>query len=304
MKNTILYYYGLSTNHVHQIGKEYKFFVKEQEFILMPIPEDVKEPLELLQEILIYLMQENKNVPLFYPNKEGSFITPINQIPYTLLQIQSNDKNWITIQDILHFSNPKIKKEFSSTLRRDDWYKLWTTKIDYLEYQMAEFGEKYPLVKESFAYFIGMAETGISLLQEVSFENVPLTICHKRIQTPMTIFDFYNPFSFVIDVRVRDASEYFKGKEKIDPYLLEEIKLYFKMASLSNTEILLFFIRMLFPTAYFDLFEEILVSGKEEEKLTPMIQSIFSYESFLKELYQYIKELLGSNIPEIEWLSS
>ena len=43
---------------------------------------------------------------------------------------------------------------------------MWIRKIDYFEYQISQFGKKYPIIRESFNYYVGLAENGISLLNK------------------------------------------------------------------------------------------------------------------------------------------
>ena len=93
-----------------------------------------------------------------------------------------------------------------------DWKRLWEEKIDYFEYQLSQFGNKHPLIRESFAYYTGYVEMAISLLNDLPKKNNNLVLTHKRIRGNSTLYDLYDPFNFVIDHKVRDAAEYFKSK--------------------------------------------------------------------------------------------
>lgn len=300
MKNAIYYYYQLSTSHVHQTEKKYRFFVGESEYLLIP----VEMPMALMNgiyQLTLYLFQRNIYCHQFVLNKENELVTHINQLPYVLLHIYHHDNRLITIDDMIDFSNRTLYLPEIPALKRDDWYSMWTEKIDYFEYQISQFGKKYPLIRESFNYFVGLAENAISLLNY--FSNIPkqpLVVARRRIKVSDTLFDFYNPLNFIIDNRIRDASEYFKQKFFENPYVFDDIKYYLETNHLSDYEMILFFARMLFPTYYFDLYEDILIDGKEEKILYKMIEKVKDYEELLKKIYLYLQKQVS--LPEIEWL--
>lgn len=301
MKNAIYYYYQLSTSHVHQdINKRCRFFVGEEEYLLEP----VFIPITMLQgiyELSLQLFQRNIYCHQFVLNKDNNLVTYMNQTSYVLLRVYYHDDRLITVDDVIEFSNRTLYLPEIDSLKRDNWYTMWTEKIDYFEYQISQFGKKYPLIRESFSYFVGLAETAISLLNY--FSNLPtqaLVVARRRIKSTDTLFDLYNPLNFIIDNRIRDASEYFKQKFFENPYVFEDIKYYLETNYLSDYEMILFFARMLFPTYYFDLYEDILLDGKEEKSLLKIIEQIDHYQILLKNIYFYLKEMVS--LPEIEWL--
>lgn len=300
MKNAIYYYYQLSTNYVHQTDKKYRFFVGESEYLLIP----VDLPLNLIYpiyQLTIQLYQRNVYCHQFIPNKNGELVTYINQMPYILLRIYYHDNRLITIDDITTFTNQAKYLMEIPELKRNNWYQMWTEKIDYFEYQISQFGKKFPIIRESFSYFIGLAEMAIALLNQMpqaKSENV--TVSRRRITSTDTLFDLYNPLNFIIDYQIRDPSEFFKQKFFENPFVFEDIKYYLEISYLNDQEKLLFFIRMIFPTYYFDLFEDILLNGKEEKLLLKIIEKVDSYEELLRKLYLYLKENIS--LPDIEWL--
>ena len=68
----------------------------------------------------------------------------------------------------------------------------------------------------------------------------------------------------------------------------------------SFNEAILFMARMLYPSYYFDLYDEIINKETKESKLLNIRNKICEYEELLKEIYSYLH--LKYNIPEIEWL--
>lgn len=300
MKNAIYYYYQLSTSHVHQTDKKYRFFVGESEYLLTP----VDLPLNLiypLYQLTMQLYQKNIYCHQFIPNKDGELVTYINQVPYVLLRIYYHDKRLITIDDITTFTNQIQYLQVIPELKRNNWYQMWTEKIDYFEYQISQFGKKFPIIRESFSYFVGLSEMAISILNQMPENNSGvLTISRRRITSSDTLFDLYNPLNFIIDYQIRDPSEFFKQKFFENPFVFDDIKYYLESSYLTEQEKLLFFVRMIFPTYYFDLYEDILLDGKDEKLLLKIIEKVDSYQNLLKELYLYLRTSIS--LPDIEWL--
>ena len=65
---------------------------------------------------------------------------------------------------------------------------------------------------------------------------------------------------------------------------------------------LLFFARLLYPSYYFDVYDDIIQEKVNEESIKKYIEKNISYEIFLKDIYKYVK--LKYRMPEIEWLEN
>ena len=59
---------------------------------------------------------------------------------------------------------------------------------------------------------------------------------------------------------------------------------------------------MLYPTYYYDLYEEIISGKKEEKEIKKIINKVNDYEKILKNIYTYLKEFLV--FTPIEWLET
>ena len=57
---------------------------------------------------------------------------------------------------------------------------------------------------------------------------------------------------------------------------------------------------MLYPSFYFDLYEQIIENKLEESKIKEAIKITPIYEKLIKKLYQYLKNII--QLPEIDWL--
>lgn len=290
MKNALKYYYNLEPLDIHQINRMYKFNINSDYYYLFEINEELKY-IENIYNLNLNLNGRGIYTIQIVLNNQNSIITYINQSNYVLLKsIGSLDKT-ITIDDIMTFNNITSGIDYNFN-RRDNWYKLWINKMDYFEYQINELENKYPLIKECFNYFSGLTETAISLLYNMDPKPV-ICISHNRIKENTTMFDLYNPFNFIIDSNMRDIAEYIKSIKNIS--IIEKI-----INQLTVDELRLLFVRILYPSYYFDKYEEIIENNLEEEEIKKILNHIEEYELLIKKTYILLKDICL--LPDIDWL--
>lgn len=290
MKNTIKYYYNIIPTQIHQKDDIYFFNINGKKYILMPFYGNIDN----LNIIYNYLINLNIYCHEIIYNKDNHIITFINDKPYILLKVYYSNNQIITIQNILSY-NILIKID-----KKCPWQKLWCEKIDYYEFQIREFGKKYPIIRNSFGYYNGLCENAISLLNYLNLDKLNMYINHQRITKKMDLIDFYNPLNLIIDVKIRDTCEYFKIKFFQDEEVLEEINNYLYFSKLDYNEVVLFYIRLLYPSYYFDMYDKIIQGKEKEEKINIYIEKINDYEIFLKKIYIVINKYY--KLPEIEWI--
>ncbi len=301
MKNVLQYYYGLTPINLRQKNKNYFFEISKIKYVFLQCNRNIKEITD------IYNLSNSLNrrsIPshqiILNSNKE--IVTYINNVPYILMRIFIKEDELLILNDIIHFEKNAIVSKDYLSLNRNDWYQLWINKIDYFEYQVKQLSKKYPVIQESFAYFVGLAENAISLYRMIHInDNNQFVISHKRVNSKDTLFDFYNPLNYIIDNKVRDASEYFKSLFLSDQEIFNEIIYYFKYSSINDYEARMFFIRMMFPTFYFDVYEDVITGTYKEKELQKIVILSEKYNLLLRQLYQYLKYKIG--MPEIEWLN-
>ena len=291
MKNTINYYYNLNINTIHQKEKNYYFKVDNKNYLLLKCSNI--EELDDIYRLNMYLSQILP-VHRIVLNVNNEVITKINDSNYLLLGLFSNN-NKINLNNIIELSNIRIPFSVDK-LKRNDWYNLWIKKVDYFEYQLSQIGKKYPLIRESFNYYIGLAENAIILVNNIDFNNIPLGLSHRRI-TNMS-FNLYNPLNIVIDARIRDVCEYFKFCFFNNIDISMELELFLSYNSFNIDEAKLFLARMFFPTYYFDLYEKIIDNEIDEREIKKITIKADNYEKILKQIYYHFK----NNQLNIEWL--
>lgn len=293
MKNVLNYFYNIYAENIRLNGDNYYFNYKNENYIFYLYNDNYKE-LEKIYEIYTQILKRGIYSHQIILNKDNQISTIYNQKQYVLLKISINLNTKITINDILYFGN--ITEGYKNII---NWKNLWSSKIDYFEYQMSHFGKKYQLIRNSFSYYAGIVENGIILLNEK--KDVISSISHKRILNNETVLEFYNPLNYIIDIKVRDAAEYFKNKLLTDKNVFEDIKNYLSISKLNENEVYYFFVRMFYPSFYFDCYEKVMNGILDEYKIKEVIEITLYYENLLKGLYQYLKKYI--QIPEIEWLN-
>ena len=297
MKNAIFYYYNLNPITLIKRYQQFEFQIDQTQYVLLPCSFPL-EQLSPLYQLTLTLHQHQIPVHKMILNKDGQLITLINQIPYILLQVFVSKDTPIIFRDILQFQ--ELTKDISGeNLIIANWYQLWAQKVDYLEYQISEFGKKYPMIRESFSYYIGLAENAITLVKTVN-QPAPV-LSHRRLYMNSTLFDLYNPLNLIMDSKVRDIAEYLKDCffHNRDP--LDMIQSYLQYQTLQCSEYQLLFIRFLFPSYYFDCYEQIIEHGHNEKELLSITLKNETYENILNYLYQQV--LFHCYLPEMLWLT-
>lgn len=299
MKNALNYYYNLNPTSIHQLNKNYRCYINGEEYLLINYSAENLD-INKLYELSNYLLQNKIPCHQIILNNNNEIITIINDLPYILLKIFIKNK-LIDINDVLFFSTLQVDQKYFKTLVKNNWYDMWTRKIDYFEYQISQFGRKYPIIRESINYYIGLAENSISLFNNLTNNSSNnLVICHRRIKKNEGLIELYNPLNFILDNRVRDLGEFIKEQFFFHTYSIDDAKNDIYKFNLSQELYGLLFVRLLFPSYYFDCYEDVIAGKKDEKELLKIINKNSKYMDFLKEIYVFLR--LNSNLPEIEWL--
>ena len=287
MKNIITYYYQLYPEKIYQTEGYYYFFINDLRYIIVKCNESINEIIQIYN-MSINMLKNNIYVHQIMLNNQNSPITIYRNCGYILLKTKyyKVDKN---IENITKFS-PVI-----AASKKIEWGELWSKKNDYLEFQIKYLGQDHEIIRNSFNYYIGLGENAIELINILGKEECPHVYAHKRINTE----DIYNPLNIIIDLKARDPAEYFKDQFFKHKDIKKEMNYYLNTIS-NSFDFITFFSRMLYPTYYFDMFEEIITNRKKDEELIKIIQKKDSYEKLRREIYQKNKKNMNNII--IEWL--
>lgn len=300
MNNIISYYYGFNNVKVYRLNDKYYFNYNNDIYFFL----NIMMPLNIIDNVKkIYSELISKNIftNKIVLNTQGQMITMLNNESYVLVKDETNGKK-ISINDILFLQN----NTFNILNNRDNistkWINLWSQKIDNYEFQFKEISGKYKLLSESIYYYIGLGENAISYLVNNKISINSSVVSHRRIDCFMNSFDFYNPINYILDSRVRDFSEYIKSMFFHEDISFNSIMNYLNYLNFNREEYILFISRLLFPTYFFDIYDDIVGNGSSEETIKKILNKNDDYISFLKNIFYFIIYTKRVNIPVIEWI--
>lgn len=294
MNNFIEYFYGIKVDKVIYDSKYYSFIYNGYVYKLYIYDDDSN--INFLYEINRMLVT-NTLMSEIIINRNGEIISNYNGVSYILIKLFINIKKSITLEEISLISKFLYKQQLNI-----NWGTLWSNKIDYLEDLINENGKSYPLLVDSFNYFVGMAENAISYFNTIVIdEKYNYVISHKVIRLGDSVEVLYNPMNITFDYRVRDVAEYIKNSFFNNNYnIFNELVDYLQKNYLSIMEIKLLISRLLYPSFYFDMYEDILIDNKEEKIILNVISRLDGYEEYLSKVIEFFK--INYDIDEIEWL--
>ncbi len=296
MKDLLNYYYFLLPDRIEKCNNNYYFSFKNYFFAFYKYKGNL-EDINSILSLNNYMIFNNKKINKIILNKEGSILTKKDNNYYCLILLEINSKEKINLRNIIEFN----RGVSINILNRTNWYFLWIKKIDNIEYMRNHLKNKYKLIYNSLPYYIGLTENAISYLKYLKLDNNHIGICHKRVNASDTLREFYNPLNLVIDYKVRDLAEYYKSlffSKKMD---IKDILDLLKKVKMNNVDYIYFYIRMLYPSYYFDLFDLILNDKISEEKITSITMLQSDYEYLLYEIYLILKSQV--NLIGIEWIN-
>lgn len=303
MKETINYYYNLNPNKINKIFDYYYFYLNNELYYFTTYDRKVADA-NSIYEFNKKMLHQNILVNEIINNKSGTIITYVNKVPYILMKVYANINKPISLSEISYISNINIS--YSNNLMRSNWALLWANKIDYLEYHHEQNYQKYPLLSASFNYFIGLSENAIAYLNNTiknmkpEASDVGVT-SHDILSIDDTVYSLYNPLNIIIDHKARDLAEYIKISFFTDNFsIFEELDEYFKYNYFSFYGINLLIARILYPSFYFDKYDEIINNRENESAILKITSRISEYEKYLQDMFSYFHKFY--NIKDIDWL--
>ena len=292
MKNIISYYYGLITSEFKKANDKFIFKANNVNYEFTVFNGEI----ETFYKVYMIVKNSSNYCHEIVLNRNNSIYTYYRNKIYILLKKVFSVSGKVNLKEIINYTIP------TDVFGELNWKELWKEKIDYYEYQMSQMSFKYHNIKESFNYYVGLAENAISLLNYINNSKIEYYICHKRISIDEKLEDFVSPINLTLDTRVRDISEYIKINYINGKLSLENTIKIVKGLNFNCYEIVLLFSRFLYPSYYFDIYDQIIQGQVSEEKINYYIKKNTMYEVFLKTVYKFLQNKYI--VPEIEWLKS
>ncbi len=313
MNNYIDYYYNLYPNTIEKVGRNYRFFLNNEKYYIIMYERNLEE-IDTLVKLNKEMIERGSLVHEIVLTKDGKAVFLCDNNSYALLRVYINENIPIKIEDIFYMLDYNDTIKPNNIIGRMNWANLWSSKVDYFEYHIGHLIKKYPYIYKTVDYYLGLAENAISYVKDIKTPASLISICHRRIGVTSTLFDLYNPFNLVIDYKVRDIAEYIKsvffygenscveGVVNSENMIVDKCNIIlesiFKKYIFDNEALKLLFARLLFPSYYFDLYENVIDNSLNENVISCIIKKSSAYEEFLKII------LLKTPIPYVEWLAS
>lgn len=296
MKNILEFYYNLSLEEeILNRNGNYYFVVNNNSFVFRPFYGN-NNSIDDIYKLNNYLSNFSY-IDKIILNKFNSPITKVKDILYVLILLKGNNNiNLSIISNLASIDIPSFK-----SLERNNWEVLWGNLIDYYEMQIGQNEKKYPLIRESFDYFVGMGENAISYLVNTKKEVKP-NFYDKKVLSHNNLYNsLFDPLNIILDHKARDLAEYIKlSFFNNNQNIFKELDEYFYYNHYSFYGMRILFARIMYPSFYFKLYDEILSKKKEEKELNSIIKRIDEYELYLSNIYFYLRKYY--DIPMIEWL--
>ena len=293
MENVLSYFYSINNINIQTKKDYYLFFYRGNKYLFFKIERDSEEIVVINDLLKVF----GRKYYSFIYNVQKSIITVVDNNRYVLIKVNRNlSKN---LKEVIIKDQLPITNNFIGSIDHSNWIQLWSKKNDYYEYQRKHIKNKYYVLYSSINYYIGMAETAIAFLvnNQTNEKNLKY-LSHIRITN--NIDDYYNPINLIIDYKSRDIAEYLKtiflnedNYKEISDYILDSI-------SLTNAEYNLLIARLIYPSIYFDKYDEIVSNKAKEKEIIKIISLTNRYLDFIKYIYNKIQ--LNNNIPSIDWL--
>ena len=313
MNNYIDYYYNLYPNTIEKVGRNYRFFLNNEKYYIIMYERNLEE-MDTLVKLNKEMIERGSLVHEIVLTKDGKAVFLCDNNSYALLRVYINENIPIKIEDIFYMLDYNDTIKPNNIIGRMNWANLWSSKVDYFEYHIGHLIKKYPYIYKTIDYYLGLAENAISYVKDIKMPASLISICHRRIGVTSTLFDLYNPFNLVIDYKATDVAEYIKsvffygenscveGVVNSENMIVDKCNIIleriFKKYIFDNEALKLLFARLLFPSYYFDLYENVIDNSLNENVISCIIKKSSAYEEFLKII------LLKTPIPYVEWLAS
>ena len=131
MEQFLKYFYDIYIDNLYKKDNKYYFYKDNSLFCIVKnyrLPEELKDILEICYE-----MQSRFPVSQIVFNKFGQISSDYDNNNYILLKINTSMSSDITINDIIKINNSLFLNKDKKELYRNNWAKLWESKVDYFE---------------------------------------------------------------------------------------------------------------------------------------------------------------------------
>lgn len=294
MNNAILFFFNINVSGIKKINDNYYFKYLNNNYGIYLYNRDITDVVFLYNLNSELLNRGVKGYTIILTNNNQILFVYESKY-YVLMRFPDILNRYITYEDIINFSvevSDKYKK-----LDKSNWGESWSNKIDFIEYQFNQMKNKYPIIDDYIDYYIGIWENAISYFNYNANTNIKKYICHKRIPFNMDLYEFLNPLNFVVDFKERDIGEYLKSFVINNNFSYSSLDKCFN--NLSRDSIILIISRFLFPSYFFDIYEDIIIDKLDEKNIIEIVNKRNIILIVLKHIFNTYADI---NIPYISWI--
>ena len=305
IKNILNYFYLIDVADIIDYHTYYIVYDKNDKLYFFVLFKRSEEELKDILKIVSELHNNKIYVHNFVPTNNGSYIVNYGGERYVLLEIFGLLEEKYSVLDMINFNN-KYKLGIDVVSKyKNVWADLWSKKIDYFQYQISELGIGKNSIINSFSYFVGLAENAIAYVVNTEIENgynlkSKIVLSHRRIFYPNYKINYLNPLCFIFYYEVRDVAEYVKSAFYAGVDALSILNDYLNYRNLNNYEARLLYGRLLYPSYYFDYYEDVILNKSSDDALLHVVDNVGEYELFLCDAYYLINKYV--KIPSIDWI--
>lgn len=299
MKETINYYYNVYPKKIVEINNGCYFYFNDFKYYFVETSKSIEE-IEFLVKVSNLLYKRNIFVDTFIMSKNKTFYVVLNDKIYILLRVNALENDKYSLNNLIYFNNLLLLKN-NNVVPYDV---LWGKKIDMFESEMADLNIDYPIIQESFDYYVGLAENALSYYVDIketeNMNDAKVSLGHKRLNKYVLSGLINNPINFTFDYEIRDTALYIETKFFDGVLDFEEVVDALK--KFNRLDLRLLFSRLLYPMYYFDQVKLILEEDVDEKTLIKFIRKSRAYEMLLLDVFNVINKKY--NIPKVEWLEN
>lgn len=299
MKNALIYNYNIYVDDLVFLNDNYYFKFQNNDYVVSSFTRNINEAISIYK-LNIDMLNKNFITYRIVLTKDNNILFIYNDIYYILMIIPKIKNRLITLNDILNFNYEVYDKDILK-LDKSNWSYYWENKIDYIEEQFYLVKLKYPVINNTIDYYIGLWENGISYF---NFNNLGMkqkkVIGHKRVGVNTDLYYFLNPINLLVDYKERDIGEYLKSYIYSKNWTIKDLDNFFDSLNLNKESVMLLITRILFPSYYFDMYEDIVLDNKDEN----MIKKVINNKNIIVLLKYLFNKYSSYNIPLIEWIKN
>lgn len=276
--NLIYYLYDIRVDVVRKSKDKYIFYYDNKYYIFK----------EIYDEDKIYRNLSYIDSGYFYEiikNKSNNFVSNYNNRLYILLCVNKIENRNINVNDLLN-KNIIYNIPFNKFL----WISLWKNKIDQVEYIINSNRNKFNIYTLSIInYYIELSEIALYyLISNVDNKQIiSISFCHERINNFFDLYDLYDVSELIFDNYTRDIAEYIKYEIISGSF---DVRKYLFINDMSNVDRVLLFSRVLFPSYFYDIFDDFVLNDKDFISFDKNFININKNEKCIRDLFGIISK--------------